>query len=88
MPIYVYQCQNCHKEIEKIQKFSDPPLETCDHCGGHLEKVLYPPAIHFKGTGWYVTDYARKNQPASNGQNRDKSTSDKKETGSSTSDEE
>ena len=60
MPIYVYECQECKAEIEKIQKFSDPPLKECEYCGGPLEKVIKPPAIHFKGTGWYVTDYARK----------------------------
>jgi putative FmdB family regulatory protein len=46
--------------VEKIQKFSDPPLEICPKCGGSLERLLSSPAIQFKGSGWYVTDYARK----------------------------
>lgn len=46
--------------MEKIQKFSDPPLEVCPKCGGSLERLLSSPAIQFKGSGWYVTDYARK----------------------------
>jgi putative FmdB family regulatory protein len=48
---------------EKIQKFSDPPLATCEKCGGDLTRLLSAPAIQFKGTGWYVTDYARKSTP-------------------------
>ena len=51
--------------MEKIRKFSDPPLTVCEHCGGELEQLLSSPAIQFKGTGWYVTDYARK--PAASG---------------------
>jgi putative FmdB family regulatory protein len=46
--------------VEKIQKFSDPPLKTCEECGGKLERLISTPAIQFKGSGWYVTDYARK----------------------------
>jgi len=60
LPLYEYQCQKCGVTIEKIQKFSDPPLETCEKCGGMLERLLSTSALHFKGTGWYVTDYARK----------------------------
>ena len=62
MPIYVYQCQQCGAQKEVMQKFSDPPLTECQECGGKLEKIIQPVAIHFKGTGWYVTDYARKDQ--------------------------
>ena len=60
MPLYEYACEKCGKHIEKIQKFSDAPLTKCEKCGGRLEKVLSSPAIQFKGTGWYITDYAKK----------------------------
>lgn len=60
MPLYEYECQSCHRRIEKIQKFSDPPLAVCPHCGGRLEKLISSPAFQFKGSGWYVTDYAKK----------------------------
>ena len=59
MPLYEYQCRKCGRRVEKIQKFSDPPLTTCEACGGKLERLLSSPAIQFKGSGWYVTDYAR-----------------------------
>ncbi len=60
MPLYEYQCDACGRRFELIQKFSDPPLTTCSACGGAVRKLLSSPAIQFKGTGWYVTDYARK----------------------------
>ena len=60
MPLYEYQCKKCHSLTERIQKFSDPPLAICPHCGGELEQVLSAPAVQFKGSGWYVTDYAKK----------------------------
>ncbi len=60
MPLYEYECTQCGKRIEKIQKFSDSPLTTCEKCGGKLEKLISSSAIQFKGTGWYVTDYAHK----------------------------
>ncbi len=63
MPLYEYRCLKCGKQVEKIQKFSDPPLTTCEQCGGVLERLLSSPAIQFKGSGWYVTDYARKAAP-------------------------
>jgi putative FmdB family regulatory protein len=62
MPLYEYQCQACGRRLERIQKFSDPPLETCPHCGGKLEKLISSPAIQFKGSGFYITDYARKGE--------------------------
>lgn len=58
MPLYEYQCQRCNKKFEVIQKFSDPPLTVHEECGGEVERLISPPAIQFKGTGWYVTDYA------------------------------
>jgi putative FmdB family regulatory protein len=62
MPLYEYQCESCHHRFEKIQKsFSDPPVETCPKCGnGPVRKLISSPAIQFKGTGWYITDYAKK----------------------------
>ena len=60
MPLYEYRCQQCGHEFEVIQKFSDPLLETCESCGGRLQKLLSSPAIQFKGAGWYITDYSRK----------------------------
>ena len=59
MPLYEYQCARCGR-FEVIRKFSDPPLVTCPTCGGAIEKLASAPAIQFKGTGWYITDYARK----------------------------
>jgi putative FmdB family regulatory protein len=69
VPLYEYQCKKCHSLTERIQKFSDPPLATCPHCGGELEKLLSAPAVQFKGTGWYVTDYARKSGKGSSSGN-------------------
>ena len=60
MPLYEYRCTECSRTFEVIQKFSDPELSDCSECGGDLEKVLSVPAIQFKGSGWYITDYARK----------------------------
>ena len=67
MPIYEYRCRKCGAHAEKIRKFSDPPLTTCETCGGELEQLLSSPAIQFKGSGWYVTDYARKSSPPESG---------------------
>ncbi len=60
MPLYEYQCDACGHAFEVIQKFSDAPIETCPKCGGTVHKLMSSPAIQFKGTGWYVTDYAKK----------------------------
>jgi putative FmdB family regulatory protein len=59
LPLYEYQCDRCGR-FEVIQKFSDKPLKVCKKCGGPVQRLLSAPAIQFKGTGWYVTDYARK----------------------------
>jgi putative FmdB family regulatory protein len=69
VPIYEYRCDDCGNLFEMLQKFSDAPIETCDLCGGPLRKVLHPVAIHFKGSGFYTTDYARKSSssPSSGG---------------------
>jgi len=60
MPLYEYQCDACGSRFEVIQKFSDPPVDACTSCGGSVKKLLSSPAIQFKGSGWYITDYARK----------------------------
>lgn len=65
MPLYEYQCKQCSHLFERIQKFSDPPLTVCPKCGGEIEQLISPPAIHFKGAGWYVTDYANKSGSSS-----------------------
>ena len=59
MPIYEYRCDDCGNSFEVLQRMSDDPLETCDKCGGRLQKVLHPVAIHFKGSGFYTTDYGK-----------------------------
>ena len=59
MPIYEYRCDSCEATIEKRQKFSEPPLTTCEICGGRLQRLISAPGLQFKGSGWYITDYAR-----------------------------
>jgi putative FmdB family regulatory protein len=59
MPLYEYECNACGHRFEVIQKFSDGPIETCEKCNGPVRKLLSSPAIQFKGSGWYITDYAR-----------------------------
>ncbi len=81
MPLYEYQCPN-DGTFEKMQKFSDPPLTHCPKCGAPVEKLLSAPAIQFKGTGWYVTDYARK----SDGGREKSSSSEKKDSAGSAKD--
>jgi putative FmdB family regulatory protein len=60
MPLYEYECSSCGHRFEQIRKFSDPPVLVCPKCGGAVDKLMSSPAVQFKGTGWYVTDYARK----------------------------
>jgi putative FmdB family regulatory protein len=85
MPLYEYLCDDCGRRFELIRKFSDPPLEKCPHCGGTVRKLFSSPAIQFKGSGFYITDYAKKDQTpgSASGEtksetgSKDKSTSDK-----------
>jgi putative FmdB family regulatory protein len=65
MPLYEYQCTSCGHRFEVIQKFSDPQIKKCPKCGKAVERLVSSPAIQFKGTGWYVTDYGRGSGPAS-----------------------
>lgn len=84
MPIYEYKCKKCGAVSESIQKFSDPPLTNCEECGtnGSLEKLMSLNSFHLKGSGWYLTDYARKNSQSttntSSKNNKNKSPESKK----------
>src|SRR5260370_712561 len=71
MPLYEYECINCHERTEKIQKFSDPEITVCPHCSGHLERVLSAPAIAFKGGGWYPDGYGNPKPKASDSKSSD-----------------
>jgi putative FmdB family regulatory protein len=75
MPIYEYECAKCGETIEAIQKFSDKPLRKHEGCGGNLTKLISAPGFQFKGSGWYVTDYARKGATES----KETSSNEKKE---------
>jgi putative FmdB family regulatory protein len=70
MPLYEYQCEACGHRFETIQKFSDPPLDRCPKCGGAVHKLQSAPAFQFKGSGWYITDYARKDSGSSGGSSK------------------
>jgi putative FmdB family regulatory protein len=68
MPLYEYECKKCGHRFEKIQKFSDKMVKKCPECGGAVEQMISAPAVQFKGSGWYVTDYAKKSSsPGSSG---------------------
>ena len=60
VPLYEYECTKCHRRTEKIEPVNGPHLKKCPHCGGKVEQAITAPAIQFKGSGWYVTDYAGK----------------------------
>jgi putative FmdB family regulatory protein len=64
VPIYEYRCNDCGHQFEVTQRMSDAPLTECEVCGGHVSKVLFAPAIHFKGTGFHNTDYGTRRRPA------------------------
>ena len=79
MPLYEYQCKKCGHRFEKIQKFSDKMVKKCPECGGPVEQMISAPAVQFKGSGWYVTDYAKKSSsPGSSGDSGSKDKSDDK----------
>jgi putative FmdB family regulatory protein len=67
MPLYEYRCKKCGHHFERIQKFSDPHVKKCPDCGGAVEQVISAPAVQFKGSGWYVTDYAKKSSTGTAG---------------------
>jgi len=87
MPLYEYQCKKCGHRFEKIQKFSDKPVKKCPECGGAVEKTISAPAVQFKGSGWYVTDYAKKSHASSDSGHKEKeSKKDEKKTESTSKD--
>jgi len=71
MPLYEYQCKKCGHVFERIQKFSDKPVKKCPECGGAVEQTISAPAVQFKGSGWYVTDYAKKSHTPSSESGKD-----------------
>jgi putative FmdB family regulatory protein len=91
MPLYEYQCLKCSTRSEVLQKFSDPPPTVCSECGGELKKLISSPAIQFKGSGFYITDYARtgssgngsKSEPAAAPAKTESTPSSGKDSGSS-----
>jgi len=80
MPLYEYECRKCHHRFERIVKFSDRPIKKCPECGGPVEQTITAPAVQFKGSGWYVTDYAKKSATTASSPNGDS----KSEAGSKT----
>ena len=82
MPLYEYQCQKCGHRFERIQRFSDPLVKKCPECNGKVEQLLSAPAVQFKGSGWYVTDYAKTSRPGPGSKSEAESKSDSgKDTG-------
>ena len=84
MPLYEYVCGSCKKKTEVIQRVNEAPLKVCPHCGGKLKKAISAPAIQFKGSGFYITDYARGS--SSGGESGEKSSGEKSESKSDKSD--
>ena len=76
MPLYEYKCSECGTAFEVIQKIAEPPIKKCPQCGGSVKKVISAPALQFKGSGWYITDYARKGQQPSEPKTKEKTTKD------------
>lgn len=79
MPLYEYECKKCGHRFEKIQKFSDKMVKKCPECGGQVEQMISAPAVQFKGTGWYVTDYAKKGSSSGSNSSGDSGSKEKKD---------
>ena len=79
MPLYEYECKKCKHRFEKIQKFSDKMLKKCPECGGPIEQMVSAPAVQFKGSGWYVTDYAKKGSSSASSSSSSENESSAKE---------
>ena len=79
MPLYEYECKKCGHRFEKIQKFSDKMIKKCPECGGQVEQLISAPAVQFKGSGWYVTDYAKKSHAPASSDGGSKDSKDPKE---------
>ena len=86
MPIYEYQCENCADRFEIKQGMKDDPLTTCPRCGKRVQRLISSPAIMFKGSGWYVTDYSDKMKPSSDSEAPASAAEEKKEAAPGTSD--
>jgi putative FmdB family regulatory protein len=81
VPIYEYQCKQCEHRFELLQRFSDAQVTVCPRCGGEVQRIISPPAVQFKGSGWYATDYARKSPaPGGNGKPKTESSPESKPT--------
>jgi putative FmdB family regulatory protein len=76
MPLYEYECKKCHHRFERIVKYSDLPMKKCPDCGGPVEQTITAPAVQFKGSGWYVTDYAKKSSATASSPNGDSKSKD------------
>jgi putative FmdB family regulatory protein len=75
MPLYEYECKKCGHRFEKIQLYSDKMVKKCPECGGLVQQMISAPAVQFKGSGWYVTDYAKKSSSpgtSASGDSKDK----------------
>jgi putative FmdB family regulatory protein len=83
MPLYEYECEKCGHRFEKIQKFSDKMVKKCPECGGKVEQMISAPAVQFKGSGWYVTDYANKSHAPSSDGGKDSKKEEKSKSDSS-----
>ena len=79
MPLYEYKCRNCHAQIERIEKLNGPYLKSCPKCKGRVDRIVSRSAIQFKGSGWYVTDYARSSSAGSSEKQESAPTSAQKE---------
>ena len=79
MPLYEYQCKRCSHRFEKIEKVSGPHAKKCPKCGGRVERLAASPAIQFKGSGWYVTDYARAGTSSGDSKREEGAAGDKSE---------
>jgi putative FmdB family regulatory protein len=77
MPLYEYRCHECGGTFEVLQKFSDEPLKLHPECGGVVERLISTSALQFKGSGWYVTDYAKNGKSSANGSSADSKSSEK-----------
>ena len=86
MPLYEYECKKCGHRFEKIQKFSDRMVKKCPECGGQVEQMISAPAVQFKGSGWYVTDYAKKSSSPGSTSSGDSSSGDSSSRDSSSKD--
>ena len=80
MPLYEYKCLTCGYVLEVLQKVNEPHLKKCPDCGGMLKKLLSAPAIQFKGSGWYITDYSQNKKPEKESKAKEKPKSEKIDT--------